>query len=85
MKQQTNTMILNDLIPFCTSLALHSVPAAAAPLPRIFRAPSLRALLNRSRAFANASFTNERLPISAPSTCKVTVPLTGTFNLCDDR
>ena len=49
------------------SLTLHSSPFAPLPLPRIARAPSLRLALNRSRARANASFTNSLLPITAPS------------------
>ena len=49
------------------SLALHSNPFTPLPLPRIARAPSLRLALNRSRARANASFTNSLLPITAPS------------------
>ena len=46
---------------------LHSTPFAAAPLPRILRAPSLLLSENLSRAPANASFTNSLLPITAPS------------------
>jgi hypothetical protein len=53
--------------PFCRSLKLHKTPAAAAPAPRIFRAPLLRFAPNRCRAPSNASFTNSRLPITAPS------------------
>ena len=54
-------------IPFCKSLTLHSVPAAAAPLPRHFRAPSLRVPPNRSLHIRNTSSTNPRRPITAPS------------------
>ena len=46
---------------------LHNTPAAAAPVPRIRRAPSRRLAGNLSRAPANASFTKSRLPITAPS------------------
>jgi hypothetical protein len=49
------------------SLTLHSTPAADVPLPRIRRAPSFRFTEKRSRAAANASFTNSLLPITAPS------------------
>jgi hypothetical protein len=49
------------------SRTLHSTPFAALPAPRIRRAPSLRFSVNRSRAAANASFTNALLPITAPS------------------
>ncbi|MGL5019936.1 MAG: hypothetical protein ACRDBP_17505, partial [Luteolibacter sp.] len=46
---------------------LHSTPAAALPLPRNLRAPSLRFAEKRSRAATNTSFTNALLPITAPS------------------
>jgi hypothetical protein len=53
--------------PFRKSLKLHKIPLAAAPPPFSFRAPSFRFAPNRSRALANASFTNSLLPITAPS------------------
>ena len=46
---------------------LHRWPFAPLPLPLIARAPFFRFGPNRSRAFANASFTNSLLPITAPS------------------
>jgi hypothetical protein len=46
---------------------LHNNAAAGPPLPRNFRAPSLRFSPNRSLDFATASLTNVRLPITAPS------------------
>ena len=46
---------------------LHSKPFAPLPLPFIARAPFLRFGTKRSRAFANASFTNSVLPITVPS------------------
>ena len=49
------------------SLTLQSTPAAGAPFPRNFLAPSFRFSVNRSRAPANASFTNSLLPMTAPS------------------
>ena len=54
-------------IPTRRSLTLHNTPFAAAPLPRIRRAPSFLLVENLSRAPANASFTNSLLPITAPS------------------
>jgi len=53
--------------PFRRSLRLHRVPLAAALPPLSFLAPSLRLGPKRSRALANASFTNSLLPITAPS------------------
>jgi len=49
------------------SRILHNTPAAAFPLPRIRRAPSLLFSENLSRDPANTSFTNPLLPITAPS------------------
>ncbi len=46
---------------------LHTSPAAAWPLPRMRREPSLRRLPKRPRADSNAAFTNSRLPTTAQS------------------
>ncbi|TAG08118.1 MAG: hypothetical protein EAZ42_11755, partial [Verrucomicrobia bacterium] len=53
--------------PTRKSRMLHNTRAAALPHPRMRLAPSLRRAGNRSRALANASFTNTLLPITAPS------------------
>ena len=52
---------------FRKALALHNTPPAGAASPFNVLAPSLRFGPKRSRAFANASFTNSLLPITAPS------------------
>jgi len=44
---------------------LLSFPAAGAAVPGILLAPSFLLSVNRSRATANASFTNALLPINA--------------------
>ena len=54
-------------IPTLRSLTVQSTPAAAFPLPRIRRAPSVLFSENLSRAPSNASFTNPLLPLTAPS------------------
>ena len=54
-------------IPCFKSRALHHRPAAGDPVPCGLRAPSWRRGPKRSRAVTKASFTNNRLPITAPS------------------